>query len=349
MSRASFHSAHPLTPWGWNAERAADWPGELHPDAEPGRVVSDHGPLCHVQLADHVVVASVPGRILGERGASPVCGDWVAVVREAGGASIADVLPRRSLVRRQAAGEAVVPQNLAANVDLVAVASSLNRDLNLRRLERYLVMIRASGAEPLIVLTKADLVPAWQPLFDDVVAVADGAPVYVVSSVDGRGLDDLEGRLGPGRTIAFLGSSGAGKSTLVNRLAGTDVMITQSIRSKDDRGRHTTTHRQLILLPKSRGVLLDTPGLREVLPWVDDASTPAAFPEIDELAGFCHFRNCSHHGERGCAVQEAVDAGTLPADRLAGWQKLRRELEALDARRAMRGLATQRGRGGRPR
>jgi ribosome biogenesis GTPase len=328
-----------LLPWGWDPAWEALWHEReaLHSGAVPARVVSDHGALCHVELGAAHHVASVSGRILADRASCPVAGDWVAVLAEHGGASIVDVLPRRSLLRRQAAGEAIVPQNLAANVDIVAVVTSLNRDLNLRRIERFLAMIRAGRATPVVVLTKADLVESAEPACDEVRAIADDAPVLAVSAHSGQGFEALRALCAPGRTVAFLGSSGTGKSTLVNHLAGWDVMVTQQIRTHDDRGRHTTSHRQLVRMGEDLGVLLDTPGLREVLPWIEPDEAVHAFPEIEELSAECHFRDCSHRTEAGCAVREAVASGVLPAARLAAWEKLQRELRSLQQRSKERG------------
>jgi ribosome biogenesis GTPase len=268
--------------------------------------------------------AGVPSGTLEEL---PAVGDWVAAapVADEDKAVIEAVLPRRTAFTRSdpwSDAEEVV----AANVDTVLVVTAVGRDFSPRRLERYLAAAHESGADPVVLVNKADL--ADSPPVDEARAAAPGVPVHVVSAKTGAGLEQLEPYLGPGRTVALLGSSGVGKSTLANRLAGTDL-ATGEVR-EDERGRHTTTRRQLVLLPAG-GLLLDTPGLRELQ--LSGADLDETFPEIAELASQCRFRNCSHSHEPGCAVLAAVEAGDLPPERHASYVKLAAELAELEERR----------------
>lgn len=260
-----------------------------------------------------------------ERATTPAVGDW-AVVRDwtDGRVTVEALLPRRTAIVRDAADRTSHGQAIAANVDVVVIVETLEPEPDPGRIERLLVLTRVSGAVPLIVLTKADLVPEPGFMRDEVAAVAPGVEVVVANAHTGAGVDDVERRMSPGRTLAFLGASGAGKSTLINVLAGTELMATAPIRERDGRGRHTTTHRELIVLP-GRGVILDTPGLRSVGLVADAEAVSRAYPDIDALAAGCRFRDCAHEAEPGCAVLAAVADGDLDEDRLRRWRKLARE------------------------
>jgi len=312
---------HDLGELGWCAGLAEN----LEPGHEPGRVTAAHRAAFDVQTAHDVVRARLPGRLVHEA-VDVAVGDWVGL-RDG---LIRSVLPRRSAIVRNAAGRATRAQTLAANVDVAFVLSSLGPDLEPRRIERYLVTIWESGAAPEIVLTKADRVDDPWDLVAEVEAVAIGVPVHVVSAVTGQGCDALRVRIQPGTTAVLLGSSGVGKSTLVNRFAGRELMTVTDTRADDDEGRHTTTHRELIRLPGG-GVVIDTPGLRELQLW-DAEGIDAAFADVEELAGECRFNDCSHTREPDCAVLAAVDGGTLPAQRLDSWRKLQRELRQIAMR-----------------
>jgi len=257
----------------------------------------------------------------------PTAGDWVAIEARPGEttALVRHVLPRATAFIRKASGTRGGAQVLAANVDVAFLVASLNADLNLRRLERYLATAYESGASPVIVLTKADLAHDVAERVVEVEAIAFGAPVLAISSKTGEGLEAIFEHLQSGRTAVLLGSSGAGKSTLLNALAGEERMDTGVIREADERGRHTTTHRELVLLPCG-GLILDTPGIRELGLWDADAGLSTAFEDVEALAADCRFSDCSHGGEPGCAVQAAIEAGTLPGDRLRAHAKLRAEL-----------------------
>jgi ribosome biogenesis GTPase / thiamine phosphate phosphatase len=233
-----------------------------------------------------------------------------------------------------------VEQVVAANVDEVFLMTALGPDLSLRRLERYLVAAWESGASPVILLNKADLEPDLLAAVAAVEAVALGLPVHAVSAMTGEGLEALASYLVRGRTVALLGSSGVGKSTLVNRLVGCEVLATREV-SADGRGRQTTTHRQLVLLPQG-GLLLDTPGMRELQLWAGEESLDSAFQDVSALIAECRFSDCAHDREPGCAVRAALADGSLPADRWASYAKLQRELRSLEVRRDKRLLAEER-------
>ena len=267
----------------------------------------------------------------------PCTGDWVmAALPEdpEGLALIHHVLERRTCFTRRAAGERTVEQTVAANVDTVFLVQSLNQNFNPRRIERYLALLWESGAEPVVVLSKADLCPDPAPLVEEAERAARGVSVLVVSALEETGLDALRPYLATGRTVALVGSSGVGKSTLVNRLAGEDVMEVRSIR-EDGRGRHTTTARHLVLLPGG-GLLLDTPGMRTVLLWEGESGIAQAFDDVESAARRCRFRDCTHGSEPGCGVRDAIEKGELDPDRMRSYRKLegeaRHEAAKVDAR-----------------
>lgn len=273
--------------------------------------------------------AEISGRLARDAlaGGYPAAGDWVALAAGGPGelAIIHHVLPRRTAFTRKAAGPGGGVQVVAANVDVAFLTASLNGDLNPRRLERYLASAWQSGATPVVMLTKADLCADADAAVARVEAVAVGASVHAISALTGQGLEAVRGYLGPGRTAVMVGSSGVGKSTLVNVLAGVDRMATQAIRQDDGRGRHTTSHRELILLPGG-GLILDTPGMRELGLWDSDEGLLATFEDIEALAESCRFGDCGHTNEPGCAVRAALENGALDDGRWQGYRKLQREL-----------------------
>jgi ribosome biogenesis GTPase len=318
-----------LNSHGWSERLQRDFAPFAREGLSPARVTVQQRGLWRIVGEHGEFDARLSGRFRLEAhdGGHPVAGDWVAAeLRPAEGqATIHAVLPRTSAFVRWASGPAGGKQVVAANADVAFLAASLNADLSLRRLERYLALAYESGAAPVLVLTKADACPDVAGLTAEVEAIAFGAPVHAVSAVTGEGLAALAAHLPPGRTAVLLGSSGVGKSTLVNALAGAELMATQSIVEDGARGRHTTTHRELIRLP-SGGLILDTPGMRE-LGLVDaEAGLSATFADLEALAQACRFGDCGHGREPGCAVQAAVADGTLDAGRLASWRKLQREL-----------------------
>jgi ribosome biogenesis GTPase len=262
----------------------------------------------------------------------PAVGDWVgARVAPGSDAVIAAVLPRAGAFVRAQAGDPTEEQVVAANVDTVFVVQGLDGDFNPRRIERYLAAAWEGGANPVVVLNKLDLADDPGSRVAEVESVALGVPVVAISALAHTGLDALAPWLVPGATVALLGSSGAGKSTLVNALLGEARQATQEVRADDARGRHTTTWRELIPLPGG-AVLLDTPGMRLLKMWGDEAGLDATFPDIVDLAAGCRYGDCAHEHEPGCAVRAAVESGALAEDRFASWQKLQRELRWLARR-----------------
>lgn len=304
--------------------------GLLRPGQEQARVCAGRGERALVWLDGREVAGVLAGALAYEAAGSsalPVTGDWVAVHRvEPELALIEALLPRRSKIARRAAGRRDDEQVLAANVDLALIVCGLDGEFKPRRLERYLAICQQGGVTPVVVLNKADVCPEEAPAVDEAHRAANSAPVIVVSAATGEGLGALHELLPPGVTAALLGSSGTGKSTLLNRLLGRKLRKTGSVRASDGRGRHTTTSSELLPLPNGAWVI-DTPGLREIQLWVDQASVDAVFEEIPGLAAQCRFRDCTHSVEPGCAVRDALDPS-----RLESYQKLRREAERLEGR-----------------
>lgn len=306
-------------------------------DFSVGRVASQSKGLYRVITERGEVTAEVSGkfRFAVKRLADyPAVGDFVLVDRDGddgGHAIIHRLLPRKSAFIRKAAGTAEEEQVVAANVDTVFICVSLNSDCNLRRIERYLSVAWSSGAVPVIVLTKADLCDDLSDRLARIERIAIGVDIVVTSSQTDDGWQAVRAYLDWGRTVAFIGSSGVGKSTLINRLIGRDLLATGEIRAGDGRGRHTTTRRELIVLPDG-GVVIDTPGMREL--GLESADLARTFADIDELAARCRFRDCTHDGEPGCAVEEAIRDGLLEPERLASYRKLKKEAryEGLNSR-----------------
>jgi len=324
-----------LAAFGWDEAHAAAFAPFAAEARTPARVIVGHRDAYVVHGPGGEHRAAVSGRFRFDASVAadfPVVGDWVVVERQAdaGEGTIHVVLPRRSAFVRRAPGRGVAEQVVAANVDLALVVTSLNRDLNPRRLERYLAAGRESGAAVALILSKADLCDDLEERRRTVESGAPGVPVVFVSALDGRGMDDVRRMLEPGRTVALIGSSGVGKSTLVNALAGESLLAVREVRLDDGRGRHTTSHRQLVRLPGG-ALILDTPGMRELGLLTDDG-LDEAFADVDELARVCRFSDCTHGSEPGCAVDAAIRAGTLARERLESRRKLEREtLRALVA------------------
>lgn len=299
------------------------------PDLRPGRISADHGET-YTALCEHgAVEARLTGRLrhaVLSRADWPAVGDWVAVTlyNQGSQALIHDVLPRKSKFSRQAAGNRSAEQLVATNVDTLFLVMALDRDFNLRRLERYLVLAWESGASPVVVLTKADLCPDWPARVSEVAAIATGAPVHGVSVRTGEGLEALAEHLAYGRTVALLGSSGVGKSSLINYWLGEEVQAVREVRADDARGRHTTSHRELFVLP-SGALVIDTPGMRELQLWEAEDGVEATFEDVRSWTEACRFRDCRHQSEPGCAIRRALEAGDLSAERWQSYQKVRRE------------------------
>ena len=316
-----------LARFGWTPERETEFSDHRATGLVPARVAVEHRSAYVLYAEGGETRAELAGRLRHE-GVEPAVGDWVALRQPS---TIAAVLPRRTVFSRKEPWAPAVEQVLAANADTVWITTALTeRDFKPRRLERYLATAWESGADPVIVLTKRDLCPDVEGAVLEAEAIAFGVPVHAVSAVTREGVDELRSYFGGNRTVALLGSSGVGKSTLVNRLAGHEVLETQEIRA-DGRGRHTTTHRELVPLPGG-GLVLDTPGLRELQLWDVGEGLDNAFEDVGALAARCRFSDCGHKSEPGCAVRAALRAGTLTRDRFESWRKLQRELERLERR-----------------
>jgi ribosome biogenesis GTPase len=305
-------------------------------DYNVGRVVLEHKHLYRVYSEYGELLADVSGKLRFEaleRQDFPAVGDWVllSVRTEEKKATIHAVLPRKSKFSRKIAGLTTEEQIVASNVDTVFLVNALNQDFNVRRIERYLVMAWESGANPVIILSKADLCDDVEQKISEVESVALGVPIHVISAAKNEGLDELHSYLQEGQTVALLGSSGAGKSTLVNHLYGEEIQQVKEIRQGDDRGQHTTTYRELIILPQG-GLVIDTPGMRELQLWDSEESLQSSFRDVEALASQCHFNNCQHKTEPGCAVKQALEAGQLDAGRYQNYKKLQRELAYLAAK-----------------
>lgn len=297
----------------------------------PARIIEEQRSMYRVASENAELLAELSGQLRYaalDRADLPAIGDWVGIEARLteGRATIHEVLPRRSCFSRKSAGEQTTEQIVAANIDTVFVVTSLNADLNVRRIERYLATCWDSGARPVVLLSKADVCEDIGAAIEAVSEVAVGVPIHALSAMTGEGLDPINGYLKTGETVALLGSSGVGKSTLINRLLGSNIQSVLEIREDDSRGRHATTARRLFVLPQG-GMLIDTPGMRELQLWDADSGLSQAFEDIETLAANCRFRDCGHQSEPGCAVQEALSENRLMADRFESYLKLRREMD----------------------
>ncbi|ADO74460.1 ribosome small subunit-dependent GTPase A [Stigmatella aurantiaca] len=295
----------------------------------PGRVVRQARGLLSVQTAERLFLARTSGRLLHQAAgieALPTVGDWVALTlpQGEGEALLQAVLPRRGVLVRREAGSEHEGQLIAANLDVVFLVAGLDGNFNPRRIERGLAVAWKSGATPVVLLSKADLHEDVPARLAEVRALAPGVSVFALSTHLGTGLDEVRACLPPGKTGLLLGSSGVGKSTLVNRLLEEERLATQSVRVDDNKGRHTTTHRELFMLPQG-GLLIDGPGVRELGLWGEEEGVEQAFVDVLTLAAGCRFSNCGHQREPGCAVRAEVEAGRLSQERLDHFEKLQRE------------------------
>lgn len=332
-----------LAIFGWSDAWDATFAPYASAGLTPGRVILEHNHVYRVATAEGEWLAETAGRVkhaAADRTDLPSVGDWVAVRpgERHGRALIRAVLPRRSWFSRKMAGREAREQVLAANVDVVFLVAALDAPPKPRSLERYLLLARQSGASPVVVLNKADVLPPAER--DDAVAtlraVSGETPIETVTARTGEGIDRLRAWIAEGKTVAMLGPSGAGKSTIINALVGEERLPTGEVRDIDNRGRHTSVHRQLVRVPGG-GLLIDTPGLRELQLWDAGSVVSDVFADIAALAGHCRFRDCRHDREPDCAVRQAVEAGVLAGARLDGFLKLERERAALEKRREERG------------
>ena len=330
---------HPqLSALGWDPVWEAIRSTLAPDDAEPARVAVQHRGGYILYAADGEAPAAISGRLRHEAhflSRLPVVGDWV-LVRDG---VIHAVLPRRTSFSRKVPLGQSEEQVVGANVDAVLVVEAIDGELNTRRLERYLTAAYESGAEPAVLLNKMDLSPDSAAVVSGARAVAPGTPVHALSARTGEGLAALDMYCRPGRTVVFLGPSGVGKTSLLNALSGEERPTASVL--EDGRGRHTTTHRELVIVP-GRGMILDTPGMRELQLWDASAGLDAVFDDVTTLENGCRFGDCSHGGEPGCAIRAAIAAGTLAAERFASYQKLEREEAHVLRKRDKRALAEQR-------
>lgn len=321
--------------YGWDTGWEEVFAPLAAPGLEPSRVILAHTHIYTVVLESGDRLARVSGRfrhVAQGRHDFPVVGDWVACREETGGRVRIDArLARRTRFARKVAGATTEGQVVAANIDTVFIVMGCDADFNLRRLERYLLLARDSGAEPVVLLNKADKAIEPGRLQQEIETTVPELRVHLLSAKTGLGFAELESELRPAQTVALLGSSGVGKSTIVNRLAGRELLRTREVREHDERGRHTTRHRQLVRLPNG-AMLIDSPGMRELQLWEASEGFNAVFEDVHALAERCRFRDCAHRSEPGCAVREAVSAGNLPASRLEGYLKLAEEQRQLEER-----------------
>lgn len=322
---------------GWNDFHEKQYEETKAAGTFPARVTKAQREKYWLCSAYGELRAEIRGKLrftAGSIGDLPVVGDWVtAEMRPEGDAAvITDVLPRVNKFSRKTAGSVTDEQVLVANINVVFIVMGLDGDYNVRRIERYLALARESGAKPVIVLNKADACPRAQDNTGEIESIAAGVPVITMSALKNEGVEKLREYIFRGTTVAFLGSSGAGKSTIINRLLGEEKLEVGAVRTRDDRGKHTTTRRELLLLPGG-GVVIDNPGMRELQLWVQEGTLDNTFRDVKDFASRCRFRDCTHTNEPGCAVNNAIEQGDMDIERLRSYNKLKRELRYLATRK----------------
>ena len=330
-----------LNELGWDDHFSKHFESLGRSDFLPARVLIETARIYSVFCVSGELSAEVSGKLVHEasgRQDFPVVGDWVAVKPSSAEqkATIHDVLPRKSAFIRKEAGKRTEAQVVAANIDTVFMVCGLDGDFNLSRIERYLAVAWESGAKPVVVLNKTDIYADVADAVETVESLAPGISVLPMSATQNTGIDALGAHIHFGETVAFLGSSGVGKSSLVNALLGMEKQLVRDVRGDDSRGRHTTVHGEIFVLPEG-GVLIDTPGLRELQLWSDNEGLARAFDDIEELSGQCRFKNCRHDTEPGCAISEALEDGTLTDRRWQSYTKLKKELNHLENRQDTKG------------
>ena len=323
-----------LTKLGWNAERDQQFAPHLAKGFIPARVAVEDKHFYRIWTVDAELSAQVTGKLIHEsrrdHSVLPKVGDWVAIklVPNEEKATIQAILPRRTRMTRKMTGRATAEQILATNIETVFLVTAADPTFNAARLERMLVMAHESGARPVVILNKIDLCDDLDAKLAEATRVAGDALVLAACALTGRGVKKLAALIKPGDTVVFIGTSGVGKSSLINRLYGEDIQATVEVRANDAKGRHTTSWREMIFLPKG-GVVIDTPGMREFHIWAAGEGAKETFPEIEALAPGCHFRDCTHTKEKNCAVLAALAAGTLPRERYDSFVKLQLEISYL--------------------
>lgn len=315
---------------GWDESYRIE--SEITEECSIARISAVHRDIFSILTEKGEMPALVTGKFYHDSDLFPVVGDWVIVSEIDSGekAVIRDLIPRKNYISRKAAGKGTREQLIAANLDYAFIVQGLDDNYNLRRLERYIVMVRQSGITPVILLNKSDLRDDINPVIGEVRMIADSIGVHALSCKTGSGMDSIRGYFKAGITACFLGSSGVGKSSIINRLMEVELQRVRDVRASDSRGRHTTSTRQLILLPEG-GLVIDTPGMRELQLWDDSAQLRSSFHDIDELAERCQYKDCTHENEPGCNVRRAVEEGLLSRDRLNSFLKLKREAEYLQS------------------
>lgn len=313
---------------GWNNEFATKWAELDMPECIPGRIIADYGSFFKVATPDEVA-AEISGKLkhASDSETLPKIGDWVALqLVEGEKGQIQAVLPRSSEISRKQPGKKVQKQVLAANVDIAFLVQALDADFSPERIERYLFQLSNKKIEPIIILNKTDKVSDYSAYIKRLEPL--GIKIVTISALEKTGIEDVVEAMAPGKTSVFLGSSGVGKSTLTNTLLGEERQLTKDIREEDSKGRHTTTHRELFVLPHG-GLIIDTPGIRELQLWGTQADLEIAYPEIDEIASQCRFSNCGHTTEPDCAIRHALEDGTLSKSKLDNYHRLQNELQFL--------------------
>lgn len=313
---------------GWNDDLASTWQESEYDQLVPARVIADFGSTYKVAAPDELN-AEASGRLVyfSETHEMPKVGDWVAVqLLDNGHGIIHEVLPRKSEISRKQAGENFVKQVLAVNIDIAFLVQALDHDFSPERIQRYLFQLDKEGIRPIIVLNKADKGADVEAKVRELQSLS--IPIIVTSAVQNSGIDEIANSIEAGKTAVFLGSSGVGKSTITNQLLGEERQATQAIRETDSKGRHTTTHRELFILPNG-GMIVDTPGIRELQLWGAEDDLDKAFDDVESIAKNCQFANCTHNTEPNCAILAALKSGTLEAQRFEAYVKFRKELRYL--------------------